>query len=397
MEIAGGEILAFLDADDLWPEGKLAAQLDRFERDPELDVVLGRIRHVALDGVDLPDIEFEDLDAKTTSNVNLGSGLFRRRAFERIGIFDEHLHFSEDVDWFLRAREARLRIVIIPEVTLVYRLHGANMTYELTVRDSRMLSVLKRSLERRRAAGIDGDLSGWRSLDERGPGSPSVSVVIPAFDAARYVREAIRSVLAQTHAPLEVIVVDDGSSDTTASVATRFASPVRVVRRAHGGIGAARNTGIAEARGEFIALLDADDLWEHDKLARQLEVFAGDPSLDIVFGGIVQFVSPEFDGVITPGPHEPSRTGRVASTLLMRAEVAARVGEQREDLVVGEFVDWYDRARAAGCRMGQVDGFVARRRIHDANQGVRHRADRTEWTRVVKSMLDRRRAESGGT
>ena len=71
------------------------------EREPDLDVVLGRIQYVALDGGELPDIEFEDLDAKTLSHVHLGSGVYRRRAFERIGTFDESFRFSEDIDWFL--------------------------------------------------------------------------------------------------------------------------------------------------------------------------------------------------------------------------------------------------------------------------------------------------------
>ena len=75
---------------------------------PDLDAVLGRIQYVAIDGGEVPDIEFEDLDRKTLSHVHLGSGLFRRRAFDGVGDFDETLRFNEDVDWFMRAREAGL-------------------------------------------------------------------------------------------------------------------------------------------------------------------------------------------------------------------------------------------------------------------------------------------------
>jgi len=130
-------------------------------------VVLGRIQYVALDGGAIPDIRFEDADAKTVSHVHLGSGLFRRRAFARIGTFDEGLRISEDVDWFMRAREAQLRMVILRDVTLVYRLHDANTTRALTARSSRVAAVLKRSLDRRRAAGITGELPAWRALDDR--------------------------------------------------------------------------------------------------------------------------------------------------------------------------------------------------------------------------------------
>jgi len=396
LEVATGDVIAFLDADDLWPEHKLAQQLERLERDPELDVVLGRIRYVALDGGELPDLEFEDLDAKTLSHVHLGSGLYRRRAFDRLGVFDPNLRFSEDVDWFLRAREAQLPMVILPEVTLVYRLHGANMTREMSLPTSRMLSVLKQSLDRRRAAGSTGDLAPWRAFDERAPGRPTVSVVIPAFNASKYLRAAIRSVIEQTHTPFEVIVVDDGSSDATASIAHRFGAPVRVLRRPHRGAGAARNAGIRDARGAFIALLDSDDLWEPDKLAHQLRLFDADPGLAVVFAGVEQFVSPELADGATREVPAPSRTGRCASAPLMRATVAERVGPFREDLELGEFVDWYDRVLAAGCRVGQVGGMLVRRRIHDANTGLRRRGDRSDWAVVAKAALDRRRAAGGG-
>jgi len=396
IETSSGELLAFLDADDLWPAGKLAHQLQRLEREPELDVVLGRIQYVALEGGELPDIEYEDRDAKTLTHVHLGSGLYRRRAFERIGTFDESLRFSEDVDWFFRVREAGLRVVILPEVTLLYRLHDTNMTRELTGRDALMLGVLKKSLDRRRAAGIDGDLVAWRALDERAPVLPAVSVVIPAFNADRYVRDAIRSALTQTHTPMEVIVIDDGSSDTTGATARHFASRVRVIRQAHQGIGAARNRGIHEARGELIALLDADDLWERDKLARQVALLERDPTLDLVFGGVEQFVSPELDPPTTPVRYVSSSTGRIASAVLMRAAVVARVGPEREDLGLGEFIDWFDRAIAAGCRVSEVEGTVTRRRIHATNTGIRLRGSRGDYARVFKDVLDRRRS-AGGT
>jgi glycosyltransferase involved in cell wall biosynthesis len=275
----------------------------------------------------------------------------------------------------------------------VYRLHDSNMTRDVDgAMPGYMLTVLKRSLDRRRAAGITGDLAPWRVWDVTEPDQPTVSVVIPAFNSARYLREAIRSVLDQTHRVLELIVVDDGSTDTSVVTASRFGAPVRVVRRAHAGIGASRNVGIAEAQGEFVALLDADDVWEPSKLARQLELFEAYPDLDIVFGGVEQFVSPELEDVKLHERQGPSPTGRMPSALLMRATVAERVGPFREDVHMGEFLDWYDRALAAGCRADHVDAVLVRRRIHETNTG---RGDRLQWTGVVKDMLDRRRAAEG--
>jgi hypothetical protein len=220
----------------------------------------------------------------------------------------------------MRAREAQLNTAILPDVTLVYRLHETNRTRdEDGAMPGYLLTVLKRSLDRRRAAGIEGDLAPWRLWDAIEPDQPTVSVVIPTFNSARYLREAIRSVLEQTHRVLELIVVDDGSTDTSVATASRFGAPVRVLRRAHAGIGASRNVGIAEAQGEFVALLDADDVWEPSKLARQLALFEAEPDLDIVFGGVEQFVSPELQDMKLHERQGPSPTGRASPIASVRS------------------------------------------------------------------------------
>tara|TARA_R110002049_G_scaffold2750_10_gene22455 strand:+ start:102905 stop:103891 length:987 start_codon:yes stop_codon:yes gene_type:complete len=100
--------------------------------------------------------------------------------------------------------------------------------------------------------------------------SASVSVVIPCFNASRFLSETIQSALDQTHSPLEVIVVDDGSTDNSATIADSFGPSVRVIRQSNQGESVARNRGIDEARGDWIAFLDADDLWLPQKLEKQL-------------------------------------------------------------------------------------------------------------------------------
>jgi glycosyltransferase involved in cell wall biosynthesis len=114
------------------------------------------------------------------------------------------------------------------------------------------------------------------------PSDPHVSVVIPAYNAARTIATTVASVLAQTHRPLEVIVVDDGSTDATASVANGIGEPVRCVTVANAGAAAARNRGIDGSRGELVAFLDADDLWLAEKLARQVSVLRARGSIGAV-------------------------------------------------------------------------------------------------------------------
>jgi glycosyltransferase involved in cell wall biosynthesis len=106
--------------------------------------------------------------------------------------------------------------------------------------------------------------------------APSVSVVIPAYNAVGYLKGAVDSVLAQTYPVHEIIVVDDGSADSTFEIASRLPSPVRAIRKANGGPASARNTGVREATGDWIAFLDADDAWIPGKLERQLALVEPD-------------------------------------------------------------------------------------------------------------------------
>jgi len=113
----------------------------------------------------------------------------------------------------------------------------------------------------------------------------TVSVIIPTYNYARYVAEAIDSALGQTYAPLEVIVVDDASTDDTPRVLAAYGDRIRAIRQPNGGAGAARNTGIAAARGEYVAFLDADDVWLPAKLQLQMALFKADPTLGLVHCG----------------------------------------------------------------------------------------------------------------
>ncbi len=110
----------------------------------------------------------------------------------------------------------------------------------------------------------------------------AVSVIIPAYNKGGTIAAAIQSALRQTAAPLEVIVVDDGSHDDTQGRLTAFGERVRYVRQERGGVSSARNRGIQEARGEFVAFLDGDDLWLPRKLERQLSAIAREPGIDAV-------------------------------------------------------------------------------------------------------------------
>jgi glycosyltransferase involved in cell wall biosynthesis len=150
LSIARGDFIAFLDVDDLWPAHKLQLQASRLVETSGLEVVLGRIKYVRLAGA--AEVRIQLADDDTLAYVHLGSGLFKRSVFEKVGDFDETLRYSEDHDWFLRARENGVQMTILDEVTLYYRLHEHNMTRDKKrVLDRQLVKVLKKSLDRRRS------------------------------------------------------------------------------------------------------------------------------------------------------------------------------------------------------------------------------------------------------
>lgn len=180
----------------------------------------------------------------------------------------------------------------------------------------------------------------------------NISVVIPAYNAEDYVARAIDSALTQSHPPLEILVVDDGSRDQTAAVARRLAGPVRVLQQPNAGPSAARNHGVREARGEWIAFLDADDAWLPYKLERQVR-FLHDDRTGIVHCYVVN-VSDRFryDGELTF-----DRLWRQnvigTSTAVIRKSMWEQLGGFTEDrsLIGAEDYNFWLRAAAAGWRI----------------------------------------------
>jgi glycosyltransferase involved in cell wall biosynthesis len=225
-------------------------------------------------------------------------------------------------------------------------------------------------------------------------GDSTLSVVVPCHNGAVYLAAALRSALEQSHAPLEVLVVDDGSTDDSVAIAESFGPPVRSLRQPASGAAAARNRGLDEARGELIAFLDADDLWTPGAIERLVRTLLSSAENDAVIGATEQFASPELDPAararlrFEPGPF----VARLSGALVVRRAAFDRVGRFSTELTTGEFVDWFLRAEDRGVRTVEIPDVVLRRRLHRTNHGVVQAAARNDYVRVIKAALDRRRA-----
>jgi glycosyltransferase involved in cell wall biosynthesis len=224
-----------------------------------------------------------------------------------------------------------------------------------------------------------------------------VSVIVPVFDTERYLAEALDSILAQPHRPLQVIVVDDASRDGSVRVAESYGDPVRVVKHTHQqGPAQACNDGIAAADGEFLAFLDADDLWHPDKLERQLEHFVRRDDLDCSSTHIQNFVSPECEGAkdLDPDLLRPMPGGLV--TLLLRRRVLDAVGLLDPQFRHTYSTQWLVRARERGVVMETLPDVLVQRRLHLDNMSHSETSDsHDEHLDMVKALLDRRRAAHG--
>lgn len=216
-----------------------------------------------------------------------------------------------------------------------------------------------------------------------------VSIIIPVYNGERYLAEAIGSVQAQSYRPLEIIIVDDGSTDESARIAQQF--PVRYCHQPQRGPGAARNRGIEQAHGEFLAFLDSDDVWLPDKITQQLAILAARPELEAVFGQSEQFSSLE---ISAPSTRFIGITlnGLCAGAMLIRRTALIRVGLFATHWQVADFVDWYIRAQEAELKSVALPEVVLRRRVHLNNLTIRSRETaRSEYAQVLKAALDRRR------
>lgn len=221
--------------------------------------------------------------------------------------------------------------------------------------------------------------------------SESVSVVIPAYNAERFIGEAIESVLAQTHPPLEIVVVDDGSTDGTAAVAAAFPR-VDVQSISKSGVSFARNVGVAATTGAFIAFLDADDYWRPEKLLLQLRLASRDPEAGIIMSRQTY----RFDVPVPRwfrGPRDgASEPGFQPSNWFIRRETWDLVGGFAEDMTHSEDTDWLARARDAGARVAMVDEPLVTHRIHDRNaSGMAHEV-RLGVLNALRGSVQRKRA-----
>jgi glycosyltransferase involved in cell wall biosynthesis len=217
-----------------------------------------------------------------------------------------------------------------------------------------------------------------------------VSVVIPTYNRAAFLPEAIASVRAQTRPPDEVVVVDDGSTDGTREIVLGLGPGIRYVYQANAGSAAARNAGIRLASGDVLAFLDSDDVWlpRHvEVLLRRLEAPAR-PVPGIVIGR-ARYVGA---GSMAGREDGEERLVLQFGATLSRRAVWEEIGLLDEGMALGEDIDWLTRAREHGVTIALVDEATLLYRRHDANLTLDFEGVQQHLFLALKKSLDRRRA-----
>ena len=219
-----------------------------------------------------------------------------------------------------------------------------------------------------------------------------VSVIIPIYNGEAYLSEAIESVINQTYSPIELIIVDDGSTDNSKEIALSY-SQVNYIYQENQGVAVARNTGIAKCQGEYIALLDQDDLWLPNKLELQVEYLNSHPEISYVLGEQKIFLE---SGIEKPKWLKEEHLNKqipayLLGALLARKSVFNQVGYFCGDYRYGSDSDWFSRTIDLKLSHHVLPELVLLKRTHDTNESHQTLGINLELLKVLRASIQRKR------
>jgi glycosyltransferase involved in cell wall biosynthesis len=216
---------------------------------------------------------------------------------------------------------------------------------------------------------------------------PSVGVVIRTFNSDKYLKDSIESVINQNYSPMEIVVVDGGSTDQTIEIISGLFPEVKIIRQIRPGLGGAAQDGIEALDTDLIAFQDSDDIWTAGRLKQMVESLIDCIDLAAVLGAVEHFLSPELDQNEHQNLliHKGLQPGFGLPALLIYKKVFNQIGPFAEGFPYGEYMEFIDRFRLKGLQIKQLDISSLKRRVHKSNytQGVELRSNMLEALHMI--------------
>ncbi|MDR2794507.1 MAG: glycosyltransferase [Holosporaceae bacterium] len=385
IEKATGKWIAFLDSDDSYVPGKLMAQAKYFHEHPECEIVFTRYKNFLTDDK-LKNLEQtqNELEREVWEQYYLASAIVKGEAFEKCGGFMNEFGIGEDTELLFRMQTIGICLNHCLKEDYYNRcIHGENTILRYNTKD---VFVLYREND----APYDFVFENLRRIvGERYAQRQSlISVIIPARNASKYIRDAILSVKGQSIGEnVEIIVVDDGSTDDTAAIAS--AAGCQVIQIPPSGAPAARNIGLEHATGDFIMFHDADDLLEKNALAFLYNELYKYPELQAIFSMRINFISPDImpeerQKIFRKAPLHTNKQqpyelfgaglfGALAGCALMRRALFDQIGNFDENFQAGDAILWQLHLKEQNIKTAKLPIITCFRRIHSSNFSITHK------------------------
>jgi len=356
--LAKGDYITNANTDDRRRQDASEVMAEYLDKNPDVAVVYGdqlitQNENETFDNTQAnrrwnwPEFSYEELERRCILGPQ---PMWRKSLHEKYGNFREELQVAGDYEFWLRVGKTE-KIVKLPQVFGLYYEHprGLEKSSPTMVREVRQIwqeyGISQRGIQPKTSVPVPVSPTELDSMREGTPTTPQISIIIPCYNQANYLKEAVDSLLTQTIADWECIIVNDGSSDGTPVVASLLIElhrdrTLKLINQENKGVVAARNVGLSQARGNYLLFLDADDKLHPNFLAETLEILNQKPDVGFVYTDIEYFGTQQ--GVKTDGDFDPSRllrSNQASITSLFRRSICDRIGGFKTEMEAG-LEDW---------------------------------------------------------
>ncbi len=389
IKLARGEYIAFCDADDEWENSKLKRQMAYFELHPDTQILFVGNKTV----LEVRTGRTEKLASYAKLNkIHLCTALIRKDVFHKIGILDENLRIREDTEWIVRAKCSGCVDAFLDEPLYIRYIQDDGLSAGVVMERGRKERVL------------DAFVRGIRRKSLGNNCHCDISILIPVFNAEKYIKEAIDSCVSDS-CSCELIIIDDGSSDKSLDVISEIIEsrdfgagnetvkaqmPVTYITRCHKGQAFSRNDAFNCSDGKYILYLDADDYFTPGAIDILMNEAVNNPDTLLVSALCRDFISPELNEeeasklCINPDPYRRM----LAGCMLAKRELFDMVGTFDENMMTSETAQWVMRIRDAGFKTHEIDNVVLFRRYHNDNLGrLNRQAQMNSYIAMIRNRL----------